>query len=176
MKKQKIKCKICNKVFYDWQCRKNRRYCSRKCYYSTIKNRLLKEKITCKCKTCNKIFYVLPSRAPRQVCSIACHTPKLIYDILKIYFNNILFYSPRECEMAMNIYYQLNNKLKINNNCHISIGRYEFDFFINNTFIEVHPYNNWDMKKGITATKYYNNRRKILNKNGYKDYPLLVLQ
>jgi len=78
--------------------------------------------------------------------------------------------------MAMNIYYQLNNKLKINNNCHISIGRYEFVFFINNTFIEVHPYNNWDMKKGITATKYYNNRRKILNKNGYKDYPLLVLQ
>ena len=53
---------------------------------------------------------------------------------------------------------------------------YQFDFFINNlVFVEFHPPQNYDGKKIETVKSYYQGRRKILDENGYKNYPLIVI-
>ena len=55
-------------------------------------------------------------------------------------------------------------------NVHIKIGHNEFDFLVNSTFIEYHP---WDFDR--TDRQYYIDRRKILDVNGYKNNQLIVV-
>lgn len=56
-------------------------------------------------------------------------------------------------------------------NCNALIGGKEFDFCIKDAFIEIHP---WD-RNGRSYEEYYDMRRSILDKFGYKDSKLLVV-
>ena len=93
-------------------------------------------------------------------------------------FKNVHFDSYREQEIAMCLFYQYKIKLKEGINCHVIIGGKEFDFLIKKykCFIEQHSFsrNNID-KNFVTCKKYFYKRRKILDKNGYKDYNLIVI-
>ncbi len=89
-------------------------------------------------------------------------------------FNNINFDSLKECEIAMCLYYQLIiNKLIFRNNVHVYIGTKEYDFLIckYKLFLEFHP-----VCINISTEEYYKQRRDNLDKNGHKDYNLVVIQ
>jgi len=88
------------------------------------------------------------------------------------WFKGISFDSNGEREIAMNIYYQFNIKLEERKNCHVRIGLKEYDFFVNNIFIEFHP---WNMNHN-SMKDYIKERRTNLNRNGYKEYPLLIIK
>jgi len=98
---------------------------------------------------------------------------KTIKNIGQYKFKQCYFDSKGELEIARCIYYQLNIKLKERISCHFLIGLKEIDFFINNCFIEYHPAV-WNYNK--YHNDYYQKRRELLNKNGYKKYPLLVIK
>ena len=93
-----------------------------------------------------------------------------------IKFRGVYFDSYGECEIGMNISSQFNIKLKKRNNVHFLVGLKEFDFFIKKCFIEYHPYNPLYDKEDFNLKHYYRNRRLILNKGGYKKYPLIILK
>lgn len=84
---------------------------------------------------------------------------------------NIYFDSYKEAEIGLSIHYQI-EKLKEGQNYQKNVGRKLFDFFIKGCFIEHHP---WDWQKR-TPKRYYQERRKILNKNRYKNYPLIIIK
>jgi hypothetical protein len=60
-------------------------------------------------------------------------------------------------------------------NIHFRVNKCHIDFFIQNKlFLEYHP----PVKRGIkseTNESYYLERRKLLDDNGFKDYPLIVI-
>ncbi len=57
-------------------------------------------------------------------------------------------------------------------NVHFRVDSKEFDFFPQQkVFIEFHP---WDFRK--TEKEYYDNRRKVLDINGFEGVPLIVLK
>ena len=61
-------------------------------------------------------------------------------------------------------------------NIHFKINRCHVDFFIKNSvFVEFHPPLQYGRKKGETVKSYYQEKRKILDENGYKDYPLIII-
>ena len=61
-------------------------------------------------------------------------------------------------------------------NIHFKIGRRHVDFFIKNkVFVEFHPPMNYGTKKGETVESYYEEKRKFLDENGYRKYPLIVI-
>ena len=61
-------------------------------------------------------------------------------------------------------------------NVHFRINRHHVDFFIKNRlFVEYHPPMMYGRKKGETVEGYYKEKRKILDDNGFKDYPLMVI-
>jgi len=76
----------------------------------------------------------------------------------------------------MCIHYQFKIKLKERKNVHFLVGFKEIDFFIHDCFIEHHPYNPLYDKKDIKLKGYYKKRRKALNENGYKDFPLIIIK
>lgn len=90
-------------------------------------------------------------------------------------FKKINFDSKSEMEIAMNIHYQFKIILKENKNYQVKVGSKLYDFFINNIFIEYHPINNF-FHPNETNYSYYQKRRQNLNKNGYKDYPLIIIK
>ena len=92
------------------------------------------------------------------------------------YFHKIPFDSNFEKEIGMNITYQLKIKLKEGVNCHIRIGGKEFDFKIKRCIIEPHIINHFFNKYYKNDKDYYLKRRKILDKNGYKKYKLIVIK
>ncbi len=56
-------------------------------------------------------------------------------------------------------------------NCHVRMNGGEVDFRLESTlFVEYHP-RDWD---GLTDEQYYNQRRKMLDDNGYRDNRLFV--
>lgn len=55
-------------------------------------------------------------------------------------------------------------------NCHFKVDGGEIDFLVNGVFIEYHP---WDRK--LSSEQYYEQRRKLLDKNGYKSARLQVV-
>lgn len=59
-----------------------------------------------------------------------------------------------------------------NKNCHIIISGKDVDFLISKKklFIEYHP---WDFNKN---RNYYYERRRLLNKNGYSNYSLIIIK
>ncbi len=61
-------------------------------------------------------------------------------------------------------------------NIHFRIKRCHVDFFIKRkVFVEFHPPINYGQKKGETMKSYYAKKRTILDKNGYQEYPLIVI-
>ena len=90
-------------------------------------------------------------------------------------YQNMYFDSKYEIEIAMCIYHQLNIKLKRNKNYQVKVGKeYIFDFLIGKCFIEQHIINIF-FNPLETKYNYYRKRRLILNKNGYKNYNLVVI-
>lgn len=60
-------------------------------------------------------------------------------------------------------------------NIHFRIGRYHIDFFIQNKlFVEYHPPRKFG-RTIETKDSYYKERRKLLDENGFKNYPLIVI-
>jgi len=56
-------------------------------------------------------------------------------------FKNLAFDSKSEMEIAINLHYQYNMPIIDGITCHVIVGSYTYDFFINDTFIEYHPHN-----------------------------------
>lgn len=95
------------------------------------------------------------------------------------YFRGVYFSSVGELEIAKQILkYGLEDELVKKKSCHIIIPTNnnhfrEFDFLIRNKlFVEYHPYD----PAGLTIEDYYQERRKILNENGFADRDLVVLK
>lgn len=86
-------------------------------------------------------------------------------------FKGQYYDSKSEIEISLCLQEQYNYVPKEGETLHIRIGNMECDYLLKKTFIEFHP---WDMK--LTHREYFNNRRKVLNKNGYKNYPLIVIK
>ena len=60
-------------------------------------------------------------------------------------------------------------------NVHFRIGKCHIDFFIQNKlFIEFHPARKFG-RTIETEKSYYNERRKLLDKNGFEKYPLIII-
>lgn len=85
-------------------------------------------------------------------------------------FKGIHFSNSLEREIGVNIYYQF-GKLIVGKNYQVKVGSLTYDFLINNTFIEFHP---WDRR--LTPEEYYSWRRENLDNNGFKEYDLLVIK
>lgn len=62
-----------------------------------------------------------------------------------------------------------------NVNVHLRVGKCHVDFFIKNlVFVEFHPPRKFG-RKIETSENYYNERRKLLDDNGYNKNPLIVI-
>lgn len=61
------KCKVCGKLMKLTPCKKNKKYCSRKCTYIGIRKRN-----TFKCEKCGKTFTAPKSQGKRKYCSKKC--------------------------------------------------------------------------------------------------------
>lgn len=80
----------------------------------------------------------------------------------------------RLCEIFVK--YGLMDKPEENKNVHVKINRHHVDFFIKNkVFVEFHPPLQYGRKRGETLKSYYEEKRKILDKSGCKNYPLIVI-
>ena len=92
-------------------------------------------------------------------------------------FMGCLFDSDSErrlCEIFVNR--GLINKPEEGKNIHFKINRSHVDFFIQKeVFVEFHPPLKYGLKSGETVKSYYQEKRKILDKNGYENYPLIVI-
>ncbi len=64
-------CGICGKLFEFISCRCNTaKYCSRKCYYKSLKG---KGSVETSCRHCGKVYRTSPSKCHHRIfCSIAC--------------------------------------------------------------------------------------------------------
>lgn len=61
-------------------------------------------------------------------------------------------------------------------NGHIRIKRCHVDFFVGNkVFVEYHPTRNYG-RTSETSESYYNERRKLLNDSGFKNYSLVIIK
>jgi len=195
-------CKNCNKEMIKPKCHSKRQFCSKKCssQYST-KYKIgwhsdkTHDKLNQYRKENNIGFY------NKKLASIAgsagvktqiknksgFHNPinqlkasQLGFNVMckgkNIEFNDILFMSKSEAEIAMNLFYQFNVKLVLNETTQAQIGSLFYDFFIKELkcFLEYHqiiPY----FDKNETEESYYNARRQNLDDNGYKDYDLIII-
>jgi hypothetical protein len=83
--------------------------------------------------------------------------------------------SPPERECAKLFHKQFDWIPKERKNCHIKIGRYEYDFKLNGYFVEYHPKNIRE-KTREDMKFYYQKRRKNLDGKGHKNNKLFVLQ
>ena len=95
----------------------------------------------------------------------------------KIFLNNVYYDSYRESEFALNITHQF-VELKEGKNYQFKIKDSDLDFFIEEykCFIEFHPYNSLYDKEDVTLSNYETKRRDLLDKNGYKDYNLIIIK
>lgn len=175
----RIKCIFCNKIIFrtKYELDRNKFYCDSKCYHE---HRITPRYIVY-CKVCNKKMKI-KFKQKKKFCSHECqmkyHGSRLgkMGGSIAIKINrqhkpylywNTRFDSNAEAEMC--------KLLKLRpiegKNVHVSVGSNEFDFKINDTFIEYHP---WDFNK--TPKQYYNYRRRILNSNGYENNKLIVIR
>lgn len=159
--KIKIVCIHCKKEFYDhFRINRNRKYCSRKCAAICNKNIV---------KTWN-IMNPTRKKYLRKfigMCSLLAQRNKSTY-----VFANTKFDSQEELAFAKALFdNNIITQFIENKNCHIRVDVYEFDFLINNIFIEYHPWS-----KELTHKQYYAFRRKILNENGFKNNKLIVIE
>ena len=93
-------------------------------------------------------------------------------------FMGCLFDSDSERKLCkIFVDYKLIEKPVEGKNVHFKIGkRHHVDFFLNNKiFVEFHPPLKYGDRKGETLKSYYEGKRKVLDKNGYSCYPLIVI-
>ena len=92
-------------------------------------------------------------------------------------FMNCLFDSDSERKLCK--IFLKNNLIKKpieKKNIHFRLGRHHVDFFLKNkVFVEYHPPITYGRSKGETLQSYYDYKRNVLDKNGYKNYPLIVI-
>ena len=91
-------------------------------------------------------------------------------NIRNLKYNGQYYDSSPEIEISLCLQYQYNYKPIENKTLHIRIGKYEYDYKLNDIFIEYHV---WFQNE--TEKEYFRRRRKILDKNGYKKYKLIVI-
>jgi hypothetical protein len=110
----------------------------------------------------------------RKCCSIAGFIGlKKLRENSPFWFMGVPFASPSERECAKLFYKHLNWIPKEGVNCHIQIGRCEYDFKISGCFVEYHPKSDlYD----TTIKIYYQKRRRNLDKNNLKNKKLFILQ
>ena len=104
-----------------------------------------------------------------------CKTTEIMRNRKRIIWKSIFFDSYRECEIAMCIHYQTEH-IKESYNYQFKVSTNHIDFFIKKykCFIELHfPLLHYD--NNDTKTKYRNKRRKLLDKNGFRKYKLIVI-
>ena len=89
-------------------------------------------------------------------------------------FKNVYFDSKCECEIAICLYHQFNLILEHRRTVHFAIDRFEIDFFVESLKLFV-EWRGWDRVYKLNVEKYYKDRHKILDANGYVDYKLVVL-
>jgi hypothetical protein len=104
-------------------------------------------------------------------------TVELLRNHSKHSWNGVKFRSKSEMECAKKI---LNRPIE-GINCNIPIQNYHIDFFPQKSdkmfigcFVEYHPINNY-FYPSETKKSYYNSRRKILDKYGFKNKKLIVI-
>jgi hypothetical protein len=85
------------------------------------------------------------------------------------------FDSYEERDIGIALHFQFGMPLLYNKSVQIKINSYSFDFLHEKTktFYEYHPVNYFFSEK--TTLQYYKERRKILDKNGYAPYRLIVI-
>jgi|TARA_B100001971_G_C18239214_1_gene569570 hypothetical protein len=92
-------------------------------------------------------------------------------------FMDCLFDSEDErklCKIFVN--HKLMIKPEEGKNIHFRINNYHIDFLIKDeVFVEYHPPMTYGTRKGETVKSYYEERREILDKNGYRKYPLVTI-
>ena len=194
--KYKHKCKNCNKIFFAYKI--DKKMCSRFCISSYGGKHGVKI-----CKQ-NKVGSFYNKKIHDKVCInggkagvIACKqmkrgaffNPKLrhqssINGIMSSTKNkhlnawyNISFHSKIEMQCAK----LLLTRPQFGINCQINIGSKYIDFYpqqydkkLQGIFIEIHPCNTLFEKRN--SISYYNERRKILDDNGFKSKKLIIIQ
>lgn len=90
-------------------------------------------------------------------------------------FMNCLFDSDSERRLCqIFIKHRLMIKPEEGRNIHFKINRCHIDFFIKNkVFVEFHPPVKYRMNE--TLKSYYEKRRRLLDENGYRNYPLIAI-
>ena len=182
--KKKFKCKNCKKETT------NAKFCSRTCYFKYLKNNNLyfhNKKFQSKMgkrgghnggKAIVKINRKLKkgpyfNKKLRHLSVLKSLQKRREYSNIK--FKNNYFDSRRELEFAMCVYYQLGILLKERKNCHVLVGKKEFDFYINNIYIEVHPITNTNVDlHNVHIDDYTKERKNILLKNNIKNNLLII--
>jgi len=61
-------------------------------------------------------------------------------------------------------------------NVHFRLNRHHVDFFLmNKIFVEFHPPRKFGRNAGETVKSYHDHKRKLLDDNGYAEYPLMII-
>lgn len=103
-------------------------------------------------------------------------TAKILREKKCIYWKGNYFDSFKECEIGMNIYYQI-EKLIEGKNYQKKINSKLIDFYIKrcDCFIEFHQILKF-INPDETNENYYNIRRKILNNGGFRNSNLIIIK
>lgn len=88
-----------------------------------------------------------------------------LYVFMKAHYD-----SDKEQEIAMDLFYQYNIKLKEGVTCHVQMKGGEIDFLVKKYKCFIEQVHNCGYKT------YYKKRRKLLDKNGYKNYKLIIIK
>jgi len=116
-------------------------------------------------------------KAHKQPCSCACccnaqgkpyYFPRNRY----YWFMGVGFLSNVECEVAKLKFKEIGIVPIPEVNCHIQVDGKVVDFYNLGCFEEFHPMNG-NYENGRPRVEYYKERRELLDKNGYKKYPLI---
>lgn len=104
----------------------------------------------------------------RGIASIISHREKYPY-----WFMGVPFDSEGEKQAMILLCETFNIPPVEGVNCHIRVNGGEIDFRpVENLFIEYHPHD-WD---GLTHDQYYDQRRKLLDENGFRSCKLVVVK
>jgi hypothetical protein len=95
------------------------------------------------------------------------------------WFFSVPFASNLERTFAKKVYLNFGIRPRANKNCHIRLDGGEIDFYLFNTFIEIHVFhkNSYNRDRWYkTYSKYMKERLALLEKNGFSKSELIILQ
>jgi len=126
--------------------------------------------VTCKKE---KLGVFFNPKIKKEICSLGGLSAQktLRRNIRNLYCQANYYDSKAEIEIYLCLKAQFKYEPQDNKTLHVNVGNFEYDYLLNRIFIEYHP---WDLK--FTSLQYYNRRRKNLDKNGYKNYSLIVIE